>query len=170
MGGLICDYIGFQRPDRFGAVGIFSPAYWAGPNYLANRTVTNQPVRRYLYMGTAESSGGQSSSNVYWQDCLNVYNRYVGADEVVNRDLLFEGGAGGAHNESNWSRRLPSFYAFALDPRLEANPLATELFPPGLSVQSMDATTGQVNLRLLAFHGYQNLLLASGDLQTWSIS
>ena len=169
MGGLISDYIGSQRPDRFGAVGIFSPAYWAGTNH-ANRSITNQPVRRYLYMGTAESSGGQSSSNVYWQDCLNVYNRYVSADEAVNRDLLFEGGAGGAHNESNWSRRLPSFYAFALDPRLEANPLATELFPPGLSVQSMDTTTGQVNLRLLAFHGYQNLLLASADLQTWSTS
>jgi uncharacterized repeat protein (TIGR02543 family) len=167
MGGLISDYIGFQRPDRFGAVGIFSPAYWAGTNY-ANRSVTNQPVRRYLYMGTAESSGGQSSSNVYWQDCLNAYNRYVSADEVVNRDLLFEGGAGGAHNESNWSRRLPNFYAFALDPRLEANPLAAELFPPDLSVHSMNSATGQVNLRLLAFYGYQNRLKASADLQTWS--
>jgi pimeloyl-ACP methyl ester carboxylesterase len=56
MGGLISDYIGSQRPDRFGAVGIFSPAYWAGTNH-ANRSITNQPVRRYLYMGTAESSG-----------------------------------------------------------------------------------------------------------------
>ena len=35
MGGLISDYIGFQRPGRFGAVGIFAPAYWAGPNFLA---------------------------------------------------------------------------------------------------------------------------------------
>ncbi|NBR46065.1 MAG: hypothetical protein EBT68_02970 [Verrucomicrobia bacterium] len=167
MGGLISDYIGSQRPDRFGAVGIFSPAYWAGPNY-ANRSITNQPVRRYLYMGTAESSGGQGSSNVYWQDCLNAYNRYLGANEAVNRDLVFEGGVGGQHNESNWSRRLPSFYAFALNPKLEANPLAAELFPPELSVQSMNAATGQINLRLLAFHGYQNLLLASADLQTWS--
>ena len=167
MGGLISDYIGSQRPDRFGAVGIFSPAYWAGTNH-ANRSITNQPVRRYLYMGTAESSGGQSSSNVYWQDCLNAYNRYLGANEAVNRDLVFEGGAGGAHNEGNWSRRLPSFYAFALDPRLEANPLAAELFPPDLSVQSVDTATGQVNLRLMAFYGYQNRLKASADLQTWS--
>jgi alpha-L-fucosidase 2 len=167
MGGLISDYIGSQRPDRFGAVGIFSPAYWAGTNH-ANRSITNQSVRRYLYMGTAESSGGQSSSNVYWQDCLNAYNRYLGVNEAVNRDLVFEGGAGGAHNEGNWSRRLPSFYAFALDPRLEANPLAAELFPPDLSVQSVDTATGQVNLRLMAFYGYQNRLKASADLQTWS--
>jgi len=167
MGGLISDYIGSQRPDRFGAVGIFSPAYWAGTNH-ANRSITNQPVRRYLYMGTAESSGGQSSSNVYWQDCLNAYNRYLGANEAVNRDLVFEGGAGGAHNEGNWSRRLPSFYAFALDPRLEANPLAAELFPPDLSVQSVNPVTGQINLRLLAFYGYQNRLQASADLRSWS--
>jgi len=167
MGGLISDYIGSQRPDRFGAVGIFSPAYWAGPNHL-NRSITNQPVRRYLYMGTAESSGGQSSSNVYWQDCLNAYNRYLGANEAVNRDLVFEGGAGGAHNEGNWSRRLPSFYAFALDPRLEPNALATEFYPPDLSVQSVNSAAGQVNLRLMAFYGYQNRLKASADLQTWS--
>ncbi len=168
MGGLISDYLGFQRPDRFGAVGIFSPAYWAGPSYLAGRSVTNQPVRRYLYMGTAESSGGQSSANIYWQDALNAYNRYLGADEAVNRDLLFEGGANGAHNENNWSGRLPSFYAFALDPRLESNLLATELYPPALSVDSVNPATGQVNLRLLAFHGYQNFLRSSADLNTWS--
>lgn len=168
MGGLISDYIGFQRPDRFGAVGIFSPAYWAGPNYLANRTLTNQPVRRYLYMGTAESSGGQSSSDVYWQQALSAYNRYLNVNEAVNRDLVFEGGAGGQHNESNWSRRLPSFLSFALDPRLEANPLATELYPPDLSVQSVNPATGQVNLRLFAFYGYQNFLKSSADLRTWT--
>ena len=168
MGGLISDYIGFQRPDRFGAVGIFSPAYWAGSNYLANRTLTNQPVRRYLYMGTAESSGGQSSSDVYWQQALSTYNGYLGVNEAVNRDLVFEGGAGGQHNESNWSRRLPSFLAFALDPRLEANPLATEFFPPDLSVQSVNPTTGQVNLRLFAFYGYQNFLKSSPDLRAWT--
>jgi predicted alpha/beta superfamily hydrolase len=75
MGGLVCDYIGFMRPDRFGAVGIFSPAYWAAPNYLANRTLTNQPVRRFMSMGTAESSRGESSSNVYWQDARGAEPR-----------------------------------------------------------------------------------------------
>ena len=88
----------------------------------------------------------------------------------MNRDLLFEGGAGGQHNESNWSRRLPSFFAFALDPRLEANPLAAELYPPALSVQSVNSGTGQVNLRLFAFYGYQNFLKSSADLNTWSTS
>lgn len=168
MGGLISDYIGFQRPDRFGAVGIFSPAYWAGTNFLASRTLTNQPVCRYLYMGTAESSSGQSSANIYWQDCLNVYNRYLAVNEAVNRDLIFEGGAGGQHNEGNWSRRLPSFFAFALDPRFEANPLAAELYPPVLSVHSVRQDAAEANLRLIALLGYQNRLQSSTDLTIWS--
>ena len=90
------------------------------------------------------------------------------SNEAVNRDLVFEGGAGGQHNESNWSRRLPSFYAFALDPRLEAHPLAMEFYPPALSVQSVNPSTGQVNLRLFTFYGYQNLLKSSVDLSSWS--
>jgi predicted alpha/beta superfamily hydrolase len=166
MGGLVSDYIGFQRPDRFGAVGICSPAYWAGPNYLANRTLTNQPVRRYMYMGTAESSGGQSSSNVYWQDCLTIYNRYLRVGETANRELFFEGGAGGQHNESNWSRRLPSFFNWALDPWREANLLALELYPPRLQITARP--DGTIDLQSDELGGFANFLAASPDLANWS--
>jgi predicted alpha/beta superfamily hydrolase len=166
MGGLVSDYIGFQRPDRFGAVGIFSPAYWASPNYLANRTLTNQPVRRYMYMGTAESSGGQSSSNVYWQDCLTIYNRYLRVGETANRELFFEGGAGGQHNESNWSRRLPSFFNWALDPWREANLLTLELYSPRLQITARP--DGTVDLRSDELGGFANFLAVSPDLANWS--
>jgi len=166
MGGLVSDYIGLQRPDRFGAVGIFSPAYWAGPNYLANRTVTNQPVRRYMYMGTAESSGGQSSSNVYWQDCLVVYNRYLRTGEAANRDLVFEGGAGGLHNEGNWSRRLPLFFNWALNPWREANLLTLEVRPPESAIKARG--DGTLELRQTTLRGFVHKLAASTDLASWS--
>jgi hypothetical protein len=166
MGGLASDYIGFQRPDRFGAVGIFSPAYWAGPNYLANRTLTNQPVRRYLYMGTTESSGGQSSSNIYWDQCLEAYNRYLSVGATVNRDLRFEGGAGGQHNEGNWSRRLPTFFAWALDPWREANPLALEIAPPKLQIAARE--DGTLDLRREELRGFAHSLATSSDLSTWT--
>jgi predicted alpha/beta superfamily hydrolase len=166
MGGLISDYIGFMRPDRFGAVGIFSPAYWAGPSYLANRTLTNQPVRRYIYMGTAESSTGQSSSNIYWQDALTVYNRYMHVGETVNRDLRFEGGAGGQHNEGNWSLRLPTFFAWALDPWREANPLALAIAPPQLQIAAR--ADGTLDLRREELCGFAQSLAASSDLSLWT--
>jgi predicted alpha/beta superfamily hydrolase len=166
MGGLVSDYIGFQRPDRFGTLGIFSPAYWAGPNYLANRALTNQPVRRYISMGTAESSGGQSSSNIYWQDCVAVYSRYIAVNEAANRDVLFTGVAGGLHNEPAWSRLLPQFFGWALDPWREANPLAFELHPPDLRI----AASGDGGLDLLrtTLRGCPQSMITSSNLSTWN--
>jgi predicted alpha/beta superfamily hydrolase len=35
MGGLVTDYLTHESSDRFGAAGIFSPAYWAAPNWVA---------------------------------------------------------------------------------------------------------------------------------------
>lgn len=166
MGGLVSDYIGFQRPDRFGTLGIFSPAYWAGPNYLVNRALINQPLRRFLSMGTAESSGGQSSSNVYWQDCLAVYSRYIAVNEAANRDILFAGAAGGLHNEPAWSRLLPQFFAWALDPWREANPLALELHPPELRVGAR--TDGTLELRRTSLRGFAQSVATSTDLNGWT--
>jgi len=166
MGGLVSDYIGFQRPDRFGAVGIFSPAYWAGPNYLANRVLTNQPVRRFVSMGTAESSGGQSSSNVYWQDALTTYNRYLRAGEQFNRELRFSGVAGGQHNETAWSRLLPQFFAWALDPWREANLLALQMHPP--EAKLIARTDGTLDLQLTSLRGFVQSLATSSDLSSWT--
>jgi predicted alpha/beta superfamily hydrolase len=166
MGGLASDYIGHTRGDRFGAAGIFSPAFWAAPNYLTNRTLTLQALRRYLYMGTAESSSGESSSNVYWQGALNAYNSYLQVGQAVNRSLIFEGGAGGQHNEPNWSRRLPSFFAWALDPWREANPLALENFPPTLRIEPGTSAAG-VTLRRQRLFGCRQDLLSTTDFAAW---
>jgi len=166
MGGLVSDYIGFQRPDRFGTLGIFSPAYWAGTNYLANRTLTNQPIRRFLSMGTAESSGGQSSSNIYWQDCVTAYSRYIAVNEAANRDLLFAGVSGGLHNEPAWSRLLPQFLAWALDPWREANHLALEIAPPKLQIVARE--NGTIDLRREELRGFAQSVAASSDLSSWT--
>ena len=166
MGGLVCDYIGFMRPDRFGAVGIFSPAYWAAPNYLANRTLTNQPVRRFMSMGTAESSRGESSSNVYWQDALTTYNRYLRAGEELNRGVVFTGVAGGQHNEAAWSRLLPQFFAWALDPWREANLLALQMHPP--EAKLIARTDGTLDLQFTSLRGFVQSLATSSDLSSWT--
>ena len=165
MGGLVADYIAFSRPDRFGAAGIFSPAYWAATNYVNNRSLTRQSVRRYLYMGTAESSTGESSSDVYWQDALRAYNAYLGVNQSVHRELRFEGGAGGQHNEPAWARRLPAFYQWALDPWREANRLALELHPPTLQLSVRP--DGSHELFRGELRGFSQTLQTSGDLAVW---
>jgi predicted alpha/beta superfamily hydrolase len=169
MGGLVSDYLGTKHPDRFGTVGIFSPAYWAAPNYMANRSIPSQKPRVFLSMGTAESSTGESGSNVYWNDAVASLGAYARAGHAANKDIVFAGVPGGLHNEPAWSRLLPSFYAFALDPRLEANPLLLEHYPPEISLQH-DTPTGGLELRLIRHFGFTDRLLQSDNLQQWSAS
>lgn len=164
MGGLVTDYILHQKSDRFGVGGIFSPAYWAAPNYMGGRTVARLPVRRYLYMGTAESGGADST--IYWQDVLSTWNQYLGLGHPANRELMFEGGAGAVHNEPAWSLRLPAFFAYALDARREANLLAARHFPPRIVIEPAG---DEVTLRWVEPYGFKPVLESRSNLQVnWS--
>ncbi len=154
MGGLVSDFIGRSRSDRFGGAGIFSPAYWAAPNFAASRDAAGrQPVRRFLSMGTAESSTGESSSTVYWQDALRAYNSYVRQGHPVGSELVFVGVAGGAHNEAAWSALLPQFFAFLLDPWQEAQPLSLEVAPPKMELRVTDPVTRSLTFGFTARRG-----------------
>lgn len=165
MGGLVSDYIGQMKSDRFGVVGIFSPAYWAAPNYTAARDAgTVRPVRRYLSMGTAESSTGESSSDVYWRDALKAYNTYVRLGHPLGRDLRFEGTSGATHSEAAWSRNLPAFFAFALDPWLEAQPLTVETSPPRLDLIALNSNTNRATLRFTSRYGLNHFLEGTANL------
>jgi predicted alpha/beta superfamily hydrolase len=165
MGGLASDYIGHTRSDRFGVTGIFSPAYWAATNFTAARPAAVPPgVRRFVSMGTAESSSGESSSNVYWQGALTACNDFLRAGQAVRRSLVFEGVAGGAHNEAAWARLLPRFFAFALDPWREAQPLALETSAPQLAAERTD--TG-LRVRVGRRLGLDQQLLTSTSLDSW---
>ena len=86
------------------------------------------PLRRSLYMGTAESSTGESSPQVDWAGALQAYDTWVRQGHSVQGDLLFEGGAGAAHTETAWSLHLPAFFDFALEPAREVNLLALSLY------------------------------------------
>lgn len=166
MGGLVSDYLGVRHGDRFGTVGVFSPAYWAADNYMATRTLGAGTARVFFSMGTAESSSGESSSNVYWQDAVASYNDYLRAGLAPNRGLLFTGVAGGLHNEAAWARLLPRFFAWALDPWREANPLALELHPPEMTIAP--SGNGNVELRRSTRRGFAQELVTSTDLAQWT--
>ncbi|MBC8127339.1 MAG: hypothetical protein H8M99_09395 [Gloeobacteraceae cyanobacterium ES-bin-144] len=170
MGGLFSDHLGFSQPTRFGGIGIFSPAYWAAPLWVAQRDAASKlPLRRYLYMGTAESSTGESSSNVYWQGALQAYNAWLKVGHGMNGDLRFEGGANESHNEAAWSRRLPAFFAFILDPRREASPLAQDLFPPEMNLESLDLTVGEAVVRYTGLLGAGQAIQEGDNLTGWSM-
>jgi predicted alpha/beta superfamily hydrolase len=169
MGGLFSDHLAFTHPNRFGAAGIYSPAYWAAPNWVALRDAAAKlPIRRYLYMGTAESSTGESSSNTYWRGALQAHDAWMKAGNIMHAELRFEGGAGEAHNEAAWSRRLPAGFAFLLDPQREGQPLAQDLFAPQAKLAALDLNAGTAVLRYTGLLGNAQSVQQGDDLSGWS--
>jgi len=168
MGGLVCDYLGLTRANRFGIVGIFSPAYWAADNYMLTRSPGAGTARAFVSMGTAESSSGESNSNVYWGGAVNAYSSFVSGGRAINRDLIFTGVAGGSHSESTWSRLLPQFFGWALNPWREANLLALQMHPP--EAKLIARTDGTLDLQLTSLRGFVQSLATSSDLSSWTMN
>jgi hypothetical protein len=117
-------------------------------------------------MGTAESSSGESSSNVYWEDAVGAYSSFVRGGRAINRDLIFAGVAGGSHRESAWSRLLPQFFGWALNPWREANLLALQMHPP--EAKLIARTDGMLDLQLTSLRGFAQSLATSTDLSAWN--
>ena len=157
-----------NRSDTFGKIGIFSPAFWAAPNFVNGSLTTTPklPLRLYMDIGTNENSASQTDSAVYWNGALAIYNRWLGLGYAVNRDQLFYPERGAIHNESAWSRRLPVFYRFILNPWDEPNPLALAKFPPQLTLQIQSPNTS--HLEFLAPLAIRFGVEKSSDLQSWS--
>jgi hypothetical protein len=133
---------------------------------MAGRMVGPGTARAFLSMGTAESSSGEVSSNVYWQDAVRAYDDFARGGHAANRGIQFVGVAGGQHNEPAWSRLLPQFFSWALHPWREANLLTMELHAPGLRLAESDH--GRMALQRTTLHGFAQSVLTSGDLAAWT--
>lgn len=170
LGGLLTAYMGMTNSEVFGKIGVFSPAFWAGPNFIANtlNPAPKLPLQIYMDIGSTESSSSQSDSNVYWLGAFSVYNRWQIAGYAVNSELVMYPQCGAVHNEGAWSGRLPTYYQYELSLWSEPNPLALTKFPPHLDVVSISAASGTARLHYLAPLGYPFTLGRSEDLMDWS--
>ncbi len=112
MGGLVSLWLGLNT-DAFGAVGVFSPAFWTSPHFL--RAVTEgkkkEGLRIYMDMGTQEKG---NTTGDYWQDALTVREAFVKQGYVEGEDFLWNPGEGDEHNEKAWAKRLPTALRFLL--------------------------------------------------------
>jgi predicted alpha/beta superfamily hydrolase len=110
MGGVVSHYLLEKHANVFGAAGVFSPAYWACPNFFKEALKKPKPSGRiYLDMGTRE---GKS----YWPDVIRIYQHWVSGGAVIFRDVWFQPGIRAEHNERAWRERLPEALAFLLSP------------------------------------------------------
>jgi predicted alpha/beta superfamily hydrolase len=112
MGGLVSLWLGLNT-NAFGAVGVFSPAFWTSPNFM--RAVMGgkkkDGLRIYMDMGTEEK--GNLTGN-YWEDALAVRGALLEQGYVEGEDLLWNPGEGDEHNEKAWAKRLPAALRFLM--------------------------------------------------------
>ncbi|MEY2486725.1 MAG: hypothetical protein QOH39_2373 [Verrucomicrobiota bacterium] len=169
LGGLLTAYMGMTNSNVFGQIGVFSPAFWAGPNFINNtlNPAPKLPLSIYMDIGSSESSSSQSSSDTYWFGAFAVYNTWLGDGYAVNSEVLMYPKCGAVHNEAAWSTRLPAFYQFVLNLWSEPNKLALEKFPPRVELLNCDPVGGSVQLHFLAPLGIPFTLNRSSDLMAW---
>jgi predicted alpha/beta superfamily hydrolase len=105
MGGLVSLWLGLNT-DTFGAVGVFSPAFWTSPNFTkaVMEGTKKDGLRIYMDMGTREKG---NLTGDYWNDALSVREALLGQGYVEGEDLLWNPGEGDEHNEKAWAKRLP---------------------------------------------------------------
>jgi predicted alpha/beta superfamily hydrolase len=118
MGGLVSLWLGLNT-DAFGAVGVFSPAFWTSPNFTKAMMegTKKDGLRIYMDMGTREKG---NLTGDYWSDALSVREALLGQGYVEEEDLLWNPGEGDEHNERAWAKRLPVALRFLIPKEKQA--------------------------------------------------
>lgn len=124
MGGQASLWFGWDRPDVFTKLGVFSGAWSVFTSGFYDR-VRNQPRREALriYLDSGDSG---TASDLFWTTVNlrdNLINPAraggVGGASVLEGDLRHVYGPGQIHNEGAWAARLPGCLEF-LFPASEA--------------------------------------------------
>jgi predicted alpha/beta superfamily hydrolase len=112
MGGLVSLWLGLNT-DVFGAVGVFSPAFWTSPNFTKAMMegTKKDGLRIYMDMGTREKG---SLTGDYWKDALAVRDALLKQGYVEGEEFLWNPGEGDEHNEKAWAKRLPVALRFLM--------------------------------------------------------
>ena len=107
MGGLISFYAALKYPDKFGASGIFSPAFWITPQlkeYAAKRA-SKAKGRMYFY-------AGQQEGEKMVPDVLSYLQLLSKQSKLKLKSHIR---AEGKHSEETWREEFPGFYAWLMN-------------------------------------------------------
>ena len=112
MGGVVSLWLGLNT-DAFGAVGVFSPAFWSSPEFTkaVMKGSRKKGLRIYMDMGTRETG---NLTGDYWKDALAVREALLKQGYIEGEDFLWNPGEGDEHNEKAWAKRLPVALRFLL--------------------------------------------------------
>ena len=114
LGGIISLLAYRQRPEVFGAAGVFSPAFWVlGPDSVEALASDLPSGRIYLDIGGQESPEVSGLPSRYELDARRAADLL---DRQPQVDLKFVVDPEGRHHETAWAARLPEAMRFLLGP------------------------------------------------------
>jgi predicted alpha/beta superfamily hydrolase len=106
MGGLISMYAVLKYPKVFGGAGVFSPAFWVGPEIFDDIMVKGKKVNSSIYF-----YAGKQESERMVPDMLKAFDEmsHVSKSKMITviRDE-------GKHNETTWRKEFPLFYKWIM--------------------------------------------------------
>lgn len=107
MGGLISYYALLKYPNRFGAAGVFSPAFWVNPQMKAytEQKASKAKGRMYFY-------AGQQESESMVPDLLAQAEILKQKSKLDTKTSIREEGK---HSEDTWREEFPGFYTWLME-------------------------------------------------------
>ncbi len=109
MGGLISHYAINQYPQVFSKAGIFSPAYWVGPQIYSQSAAQNLPAdaKLYFYMGGREGAEAVEGMDKMVRQLLQ--------QPMPQKNIVSRVYPEGNHNEAAWRAEFPQAVLWLFD-------------------------------------------------------
>ena len=107
MGGLISFYAMMKYPNKFGAAGVFSPAFWVVQEKIKAYAAKRAPKlkgRMYFY-------AGQQESETMVPDMLSIFETVHHRSKARLKTHIR---AEGKHSEETWRTEFPLFYEWLM--------------------------------------------------------
>jgi len=102
MGGLISMYAVLKYPEVFGGAGVFSPAFWIGPEIMDDIKVKGKKVNTLIYF-----YGGKLEGESMVPDMLKAFEAMSAVSRSKMITVIRDEGR---HNEAAWQKEFPLFY------------------------------------------------------------
>jgi predicted alpha/beta superfamily hydrolase len=102
MGGLISMYAVLKYPTVFGGAGVFSPAFWIGPEIFDDIKAKGKKVNSKIYF-----YGGKQEGETMIPEILKAFEMMNKVSKSKMETVIRDDGK---HNEARWRIEFPMFY------------------------------------------------------------
>lgn len=132
LGGLSAFDIGWNHPDKFDVVGVFSGSFWWRDKDLSDSTYSDElnrimisklkasrktPGSRFwFYAGTGEETSDRDNDKIIdvVDDTKDLINTMISKRKVNPSNITYVEAPGAKHDQAAWARQFPAFITFAL--------------------------------------------------------